>query len=1279
MLKSIHLRTVLFGTLALLGFLLGSCSQPAGGETAGFTLSLSSNQLNAAAGATAPVTLSVSCSGGFSGQVDLSLTASSGGEAPAGVSLDKTSVTVPGGPYQLEIEVAPSVAPGSYALTLVGKSGSLTRSVNFTLTVEEAGLTIALDPPNLSVPQGGAATTTLKVTPPAGYSGELALSLTNAAGEAVPGLTLTPASLTVSGETQQTLTLQAASSLALGEYALKLHVSAGEQSAEADLALTVTGYALQLSSEQLFAPQGGQTTVNLLVDAAGVSGTMSLALQTAGGDPPPAGLSLQPDSVSVPGGPQTLTLGVDAAVATGEYDLQLLATLNGVQKTVAFSLTVQPPPEFTASISPDSLTVAIGDLGNIYYELSFLKDVNDTINLYLQSADGSAAPAGVSLSPNSIEMVASSGDVDDMGLTIAVDDSATAGTYPLRIRAQSTNTTADVYFTLTIPTPPDFTLDLSATSLTVIRGGAGEMQLQVTPHNGFAGTVQLALVDQYGNPVPSGVTLEPSSVDLSSGAVDQTVTIGVDQGVTIDRYYLAVEGSNGDDTQSANFTLIVEDFSLNLGTTAPTLTVDEGSSGSLGLTINISLPDSLSSFPGPVELGLASQDGSPLPAGLSVSPASVEIPSGTGSVNATVTVATTGETPPGNYDLLLTGSAAGVVRSAAFTLTVRGFTLDLSSPTLAFWTGGSGQLDLTITPEGGFSGTVDLSLEDASGQQPAGLTLSPTSVSVSAATTQTLTISDDGSLAAGAYPLRLKAVSGNIVRYAEFTLYLQDFDISLDSGSLSIQQGEQGTLELTVTPSGDYAGTLNLYMSAASGTTGPTGVSLSPTSVSVSGVTSQTLTFSATSSASPGRFDVLVVAEASLGGVQRTRTAAFTLDLTGMNISLSVTGLGVARGGSRQMTLTVDSYGVNDLVSLALTGQDGAAAPSGINLFPESVNVSDGTQSFTLTVSTEPTIEYGDPKNYYLSVAASWGALTKNVDFDLSVYRVTRFWLERESGTSYDINDVIYANGTFVAVSNGIVLVSTGGVTWQASDSDTFNSLFGIAYDGSTFVAVGDACEVSSSTDGLSWTQQATPDSICSVTLRSLAYDSDHGVFVAVGDSGTILYSYDQGDNWTQVVSNLTENLYRIIYAGGQLVAVGENGLILTSSDGGQTWSNRTSGTSNTLHGIAYGYDQSGNGVYVAVGEGGVVVTSSDGATWSAGSLGTTYDAYDVVYGYDQDNVGIFVAVVNYVNNQAYTSEDGGQTWSANNGSLSATGYAAAYGNHTYVLVGESGAISTSP
>ncbi len=68
MLKSIHLRTVLFGTLALFGFLLGSCSQPAGGETAGFTLSLSSNQLNATAGATAPVTLSVSCSGGFSGQ-----------------------------------------------------------------------------------------------------------------------------------------------------------------------------------------------------------------------------------------------------------------------------------------------------------------------------------------------------------------------------------------------------------------------------------------------------------------------------------------------------------------------------------------------------------------------------------------------------------------------------------------------------------------------------------------------------------------------------------------------------------------------------------------------------------------------------------------------------------------------------------------------------------------------------------------------------------------------------------------------------------------------------------------------------------------------------------------------------------------------------------------------------------------------------------------------------------------------------------------------------------
>ena len=61
--------------------------------------------------------------------------------------------------------------------------------------------------------------------------------------------------------------------------------------------------------------------------------------------------------------------------------------------------------------------------------------------------------------------------------------------------------------------------------------------------------------------------------------------------------------------------------------------------------------------------------------------------------------------------------------------------------------------------------------------------------------------------------------------------------------------------------------------------------------------------------------------------------------------------------------------------------------------------------------------------------------------------------------------------------------------------------------------------------------------------------------------------------------------------SSGLFVVVGDNGTILTSSDG-TTWTSRTSGTSNGLYNIFYG-----NSTFVAVGHSGTILTSSDGTT----------------------------------------------------------------------------------
>jgi hypothetical protein len=59
-----------------------------------------------------------------------------------------------------------------------------------------------------------------------------------------------------------------------------------------------------------------------------------------------------------------------------------------------------------------------------------------------------------------------------------------------------------------------------------------------------------------------------------------------------------------------------------------------------------------------------------------------------------------------------------------------------------------------------------------------------------------------------------------------------------------------------------------------------------------------------------------------------------------------------------------------------------------------------------------------------------------------------------------------------------------------------------------------------------------------------------------------------------------------VTYGNGLFVAVGEGGTILTSPDG-VSWTRQTSGTYYPLHGVAYG-----NNTFVAVGEYSTILTS---------------------------------------------------------------------------------------
>jgi len=75
---------------------------------------------------------------------------------------------------------------------------------------------------------------------------------------------------------------------------------------------------------------------------------------------------------------------------------------------------------------------------------------------------------------------------------------------------------------------------------------------------------------------------------------------------------------------------------------------------------------------------------------------------------------------------------------------------------------------------------------------------------------------------------------------------------------------------------------------------------------------------------------------------------------------------------------------------------------------------------------------------------------------------------------------------------------------------------------------------------------------------------SGSGVFVVVGDSGTIVRSTDNGETWDNATSPTANSLYGATFGNNTFVAVGLSGNIVRSTDNGETWDNATSPT--TIH-----------------------------------------------------------------------------------------------------------------
>src|SRR5262245_26918607 len=111
-----------------------------------------------------------------------------------------------------------------------------------------------------------------------------------------------------------------------------------------------------------------------------------------------------------------------------------------------------------------------------------------------------------------------------------------------------------------------------------------------------------------------------------------------------------------------------------------------------------------------------------------------------------------------------------------------------------------------------------------------------------------------------------------------------------------------------------------------------------------------------------------------------------------------------------------------------------------------------------------------------------------------------------------------------------------GSITWETVNALGRWALIAAFLNVSVIAVVADPLDV--------WHARQSPTA--EVSLRSVAFAN--GLFVAVGDSGTILTSPD-GVNWTQQQSGTLDDLRGIANGNGLFVAIGGAPTILTSPD----------------------------------------------------------------------------------------------------------------------------------
>ena len=281
---------------------------------------------------------------------------------------------------------------------------------------------------------------------------------------------------------------------------------------------------------------------------------------------------------------------------------------------------------------------------------------------------------------------------------------------------------------------PGFSVSVSPSSGSTAPGGSVPYSINGDSFNGFSGSVALSLSGLSA--AQATWAFAPAEIVGGSGA--SQLTIATASSLPVGSYPITITATSGSTTHTVDATLVVSlPANFSLSATPSSVTVTAGLTATYPLLVS-----SLNGFSGDVVLSLGGLPASG--ASASFSPATVN--GGSGSSQFSVQTSTT--LAAGTYPLTVTGTSGAISHPVGITLVVLpavpDFTISVSPASKTLKRKTSTSFVVTVTPVGGFTGKVSLSLSTLPGSVTG--TLSSGRIKTSGSVTLSLTASKHAAL-----------------------------------------------------------------------------------------------------------------------------------------------------------------------------------------------------------------------------------------------------------------------------------------------------------------------------------------------------------------------------------------------------------------------------------------------------------------------------------------------------------------------------------------------------